>query len=598
MRDWVNAVRLWLATGFRAAPLLSAGSLLIGIGYAVQMPVQAYGVKLLVDGVAEHDHRRVVWAAVLSAGVLILRFGIGLAARTVQDTAIDRVHDHVHADLIRLTTSIPGIAHHERPDIADRVEMLHRRSRELANNIGTLFAIVTAVVNAATVVLLLAGIHPLLVLLPIIGLARVWTSYLDGKLRFGAFDRVIRFSRRSDQLTRIAKAPENAVEVRTFGMQEMLSSRIDEGLTRVQEERLAATRKGMYYELVSRLVFGIAFLGAAIFCAVGTRNGSISPGDLALLVVLGSRIDEAANGIASAMRNTGEVVRLFGRYHWLIGYARESSRPATRLAPDRLTAGVELRGVGFSYPGSETAVLSDVDLTLPAGSTVALVGENGAGKSTLVKLLAGLYDPSAGAILVDGTDLQDITAESWRRRLSAAFQDFVKFEFRAADTIGIGDLPRKDDLSVVRAAAEQGDALAVVDGMPDGLQTQLGQQFRHGIDLSGGQWQRLALARGFMRTAGQPAGLPLLILLDEPTAALDPDTEHALYERFAAASTMGRRSGAITLLVSHRFSTVRMADLIVVLHQGRVAEIGTHRELIDARGRYAELFELQARAYR
>lgn len=600
MRDSLSAFWMWLSTGFRAAPALSTVGLILGVGLAVQAPAQGYAVKLLVDGVADHDRGLMIWAAVLAGSVLVFRFGISLSAAAVQDTTTDRVHDHVHADLIRLTTGIPSIVHHERPDIADRIELLHKNSRGLANNVNALFAIVAAVVNAAVILLLLVSVHPLLVLLPLVGLVRVWTSYVDGKLRFGAFDRVIRYSRLADRLTRIARSPANAVEVRVFGLQRTLLDRIDQQLTRVRNERLGATRKGMYYELGARIVFGATFLIALVLLAIDTRHGSISPGDLALLVVLGSRIDETAGGIAAALRNTGETIRLFSRYHWLTRYAHDTAWPtATTPVPTELTHGIELRDVAFAYPGTDATVLDNINLTLPAGASVALVGENGAGKSTLVKLLARLYDPTKGTILIDGHDLRDITPEAWRSRTSAAFQDFVRFEFTAGHTVGVGDLPRMDDGTVVRDALEKADAADVVAGLSNDLETQLGKRFSDGIDLSGGQWQRLALARSFMRTTRSDEEQPLLLLLDEPTAALDPEAEHALYDRFAAAAIhSGRRTGTVTILVSHRFSTVRMADLIVVLHHGHIAEIGTHQQLINAAGRYAELFELQARAYR
>jgi len=238
-------------------------------------------------------------------------------------------------------------------------------------------------------------------------------------------------------------------------------------------------------------------------------------------------------------------------------------------------------------------VLSGINLSVPAGSAVALVGENGAGKTTLVKLLARMYDPTTGQILVDGADLATIQPDAWRSQLSAGFQDFVKFELTAREVVGIGDVQRAGDDDAVRAAVLRGDAASVVAGLPRGLDSQLGKKFTDGVELSGGQWQRLALARAFMRER------PLLLLLDEPTAALDPEAEHRLYEQYAAAAKIAAaETGGITVLVSHRFSTVRMADLIVVMHNGRIEEFGTHEDLLAANARYAELFELQARAYR
>jgi ATP-binding cassette subfamily B protein len=243
-------------------------------------------------------------------------------------------------------------------------------------------------------------------------------------------------------------------------------------------------------------------------------------------------------------------------------------------------------------------VLNDVSLTLPAGAVVAIVGENGAGKSTLVKLLAKLYQPTSGRILVDGAELGRMSANEWRSRLAGAFQDFFRFEFQARHSVGVGDVPRLDDQVAVVRAVDQAGASDVVTRLADGLDTQLGPTWPHGVELSFGQWQKLALARGFMRDA------PLLLVLDEPTAALDAETEHALFERYAAAArgeggrADGSTEGRITILVSHRFSTVRMADLIVVLDGSHLVEVGSHEDLVQQGGQYAQLYGIQAAAYR
>jgi ATP-binding cassette, subfamily B, bacterial len=245
-------------------------------------------------------------------------------------------------------------------------------------------------------------------------------------------------------------------------------------------------------------------------------------------------------------------------------------------------------------------VLDDVSLALAPGQVVAIVGENGAGKSTLVKLLCRLYRPDQGRILVDGADLARFPAEEWRSRLAGAFQDFFRFEFRARHSVGVGDVPHIDDEPAVVAAVDRAGATDVVERLVAGLETQLGPTWPDGAELSFGQWQKLALARGFMRDQ------PLLLVLDEPTAALDAETEHALFERYAAAARGGGATtgsantadGRITILVSHRFSTVRMADLIVVLDGARVVEVGSHDALMVADGQYAELYGIQAAAYR
>jgi ATP-binding cassette subfamily B protein len=224
---------------------------------------------------------------------------------------------------------------------------------------------------------------------------------------------------------------------------------------------------------------------------------------------------------------------------------------------------------------------------------VAIVGENGAGKTTFVKLLAKLYEPTSGAIFVDDTPLARLPAGEWRARLAGAFQDFFRFEFRAKHSVGVGDVSRLNEEPAVVAAVDRAGAGDVVARLQFGLDTQLGPTWPSGVDLSFGQWQKLALARGFMRDE------PLLLVLDEPTAALDAETEHALFERYAAAARGDRsENGRVTILVSHRFSTVRMADLIVVLDGARLVEAGTHEELMAKRGQYAELYEIQAAGYR
>jgi ATP-binding cassette subfamily B protein len=260
--------------------------------------------------------------------------------------------------------------------------------------------------------------------------------------------------------------------------------------------------------------------------------------------------------------------------------------------PRRLDRGITLEDVSFSYPGSAEPVLSGLCLDIPAGQTLALVGENGAGKSTLVKLLCGLYQPTSGRILIDGVDLADLDPQQWRARVAPLFQDFTKIELTLGESIGHGDIARVAEASAVGAAVSQARAervLRIVDG---GLGGYVGRSYEHGAELSGGQWQTIGLARSLMRSA------PLLLVLDEPAAALDASAEHELFERYASsAGHAGEKQGGVTVLVSHRFSTVLMADRIAVLEAGRLAEFGAHRDLMAAGGLYAELFTLQARAY-
>jgi ATP-binding cassette subfamily B protein len=280
------------------------------------------------------------------------------------------------------------------------------------------------------------------------------------------------------------------------------------------------------------------------------------------------------------------------RLAWLEDYAAGLTARADLPVPERIDRGITFEDVSFAYPGTDRLVLEHVSLTLPSGGVVAVVGENGAGKSTLVKLLAKLYEPTRGRILVDDTDLARVSAEDWRARLAGAFQDFFRFELRAGQSVGLGDLPHLEDQPAIETAVARAGAADVVDHLAAGLDTQLGPTWPDGVEVSFGQWQKLALARGFMRDE------PLVLVLDEPTAALDAETEHALFERYAEGVRRRGDDGRITILVSHRFSTVRMADRIVVLDGARVVEVGSHADLMARGGQYAELYDLQAAAYR
>ncbi|MGH9122652.1 MAG: ABC transporter ATP-binding protein, partial [Acidimicrobiales bacterium] len=333
-------------------------------------------------------------------------------------------------------------------------------------------------------------------------------------------------------------------------------------------------------------------VGAIAIVAARVTQGHMPVHDLVLTVVLAGQVMsslQAATSNANWVAWTFTAVR---RYVWLIDYAAAHARDeAVTEPPATLRHGISFEGVAFRYADRPSDALSEVDLFLPAGSTVAIVGDNGAGKTTLIKLLGRYYEPTGGRITIDGVDLSSLDVEAWRRRMTAAFQDHARLELRAGDAIGAGDLDRLNDPGAPFEALERAGASDLLHALSDGMATQLGPEWPGGIDLSGGEWQKVALGRGMMRER------PLLLLLDEPTAALDAETEHRLFERYASAAEEAAQAvGTITVLVSHRFSTVRMADLIVVLQGGRIVETGSHGELVEAGGLYAELFGMQARA--
>jgi ATP-binding cassette subfamily B protein len=456
----------------------------------------------------------------------------------------------------------------------------------------SVFSTVGWILRLGVTMALLASIHPALLLLVAFAVPTVLTSTWRPEVERSAQERGAQSGRLARHLFAIATTAPPGKEVRVTGIGERLVAERRAAWQRWYRPVANARWGSALWHALAWAIFGLAYVGAVVFVSSALR----APASAVLLVLAaGARLS------AYIGATVGEIGFLRGfwmdgsrRLAWLEDYAASVAASGDLPVPNNLRYGIRFDHVSFAYPGTSRVVLDDVSLTLPAGAVVAIVGENGAGKTTLVKLLAKLYEPSSGSILVDDTPLARMPAGEWRTRLAGAFQDFFRFEFCAQHTVGLGDVPRLDDQPAVRAAIDRAGASDVVVRLTSGLETQLGPTWPGGVELSFGQWQKLALARGFMRDQ------PLLLVLDEPTAALDAETEHALFERYAAAVRGNRESdgGRITILVSHRFSTVRMADLIVVLDGARLVEVGTHEALMANSGRYAELYGIQAAAYR
>jgi ATP-binding cassette subfamily B protein len=496
-------------------------------------------------------------------------------------------------ELLSLVAGLPGIEHHERPDYLDRIEMLRAQRAVFAQAVGAVVMNVGVVGQAVLTGVLLYHVHPVLVGLPVLSLVSFITEAKSGAIVVAASEASAADTRLAREHFSTATSYGFSKEVRVFGLAGEIVGRHRKSSETARTQMVSATMKAAVWEALGGLVAVSAHMAALVFVIWRAQQnpGLALAGEVVLTMRLTSQLNGQIAGIAQATGLLNQTLQVAVRHVWLLDYAKgiRKSFPKGGDAPARLRGGIALEDVAFTYPGTETEVLSGVNLWLPPGMVVALVGDNGAGKSTLVKLLSRCYEPTTGRITVDGVPLSDIDHESWRARVSAAFQDSARFEFLMGETVGVGDVDKLDDAQAVLTAFERAEAGGLVEMHPAGLNTQLGRRF-DGIELSGGQWQRLALARAAMRE-------PLLLLLDEPTANLDAEAEFALFETIARSTERARRLGAITLLVSHRFSTVRMADLILVVDGGKIVEVGAHHELMARRGLYAELFSLQASAY-
>jgi ATP-binding cassette subfamily B protein len=576
--------------GYRHEPALIVAAFTLALVAALPDALLAFWFKLIGDG-AIQGHWGRVRVALLALGVsAVATWFLQTVSVRVQRRFRDKVTIALESHVATLLASIPTIAHQERPEYLDRLAVLRNQVFMLDHMYMSLFTTCGWLLRLVVTILLLVSIHPALALLAFFALPPVFTSTWRPGVERTAFERGASPTRLSRHLFDVATTAAPGKEVRVTGIPDRL----------VRERRLAwetgnrpiaaARWASAGWHTLAWAVFGAGYVSAIVF--VSSVLGAPA-GDVLLTLAAGSRLSYYVGA------TVGEVGFLRGiwmdaakRLAWLEDYAMSFGESADQPAPDALVEGIRFEHVSFAYPGTDRMVLDDVNLTLPAGAVIAIVGENGAGKTTLVKLLAKMYEPSSGRVLIDRTDLTRIPAVEWRTRLAGAFQDFFRFEFRARHTVGVGDLPRLDHEPAVATAVSRAGAGDVIVRLAAGLETQLGPTWPGGVDVSFGQWQKLALARGFMRER------PLVLVLDEPTAALDAETEHALFGRYAAAVRDDNDKGGITVLVSHRFSTVRMADLIVVLDGARVVEMGTHDALMARRGHYAQLYGIQAAAYR
>jgi ATP-binding cassette subfamily B protein len=590
LRRAVAAVRL----GWAASPrCLSITFALMVVSGAVPV-VAAWATKLLLD---ELTRGRLAAAATIAwcVGVLALA-AVAQAVASAIETYLQRV---LHRDIavavqLRLFQRInayTGLAAFEDPDRLDRLRLADQAGADAPEEA------VSAAVHLAQAAITTAGFVATLAILwpPILAVvaaaAAVGTAQQLwlGRLRAGVASDVSMLQRRQVFLRLLLVDVRAAKEARLFGLGEFLSGRSLRDLRAANAAENAADRTGARIETTLGLLGGALGLVAISVGAYLAVHGRFSIGDVTVFLAAVVGLHGTIGAATATTARAYQALLLFGHY---LAVVDEPEPARTGLAPAPLRDGVEFRDVWFRYADHLPWVLRGVNLLLPAQQTVGLVGLNGAGKSTIVKLLCRLYEPQRGSILWDGTDLRELDPARLRERMSAVFQDFMAYDFSAADNIGVGRLEALADRDRVRRAARHADVDAAIAALPRGYDTLLSRIFSadeeggHNASLSGGQWQRIALARAFLREDAD------LLILDEPSSGQDAEAEHALHERLAVL-----RAGRLSLLISHRLNAFRDADLIVVLDDGRVVEQGTHGELLGADARYAELFRLQAAGY-
>jgi ATP-binding cassette subfamily B protein len=584
--------------GYRHEPRLMLTAFVLSQLAALPDALLALWLMFLGRGILG-NRPRLVLAAAIGLGVsAAATWFLRTISTRVQRRFRDKVTIALESHVARLQASVATIAHHERPDYLDRLAVLRDQVFVLDHLYMSLFSTCGWILRLGVTVALLVSIHPALGLLAVFAIPTVLTSTWRPAVERAAYERSAQSSRLARHLFTIATTAPPGKDVRIWRIGDKLIKDRRAAWERWYGPIANARWGSAFWHTLAWAIFGAAYVGAVVFVTWGL---GAEPGRVLLVLAAGARLS------AYIGATVGEIGFLRGiwmdgsiRLAWLEDYAASLVASADCPVPPALIKGIRFEHVSFAYPATTRQVLEDVNVDLPAGAVVALVGENGAGKTTLVKLLAKFYEPSEGRILVDGLELSRMSADEWRARLAGAFQDFFRFELRARQTVGVGDVARIDQEAAVVAAVDRAGAADVIDRLEAGFDTQLGPTWPGGVDVSFGQWQKLALARGFMRDH------PLLLVLDEPTAALDAETEHELFEHYASAarrrearaSPVPTEDGRITVLVSHRFSTVRMADLIVVLNGARVVESGSHDELMAKGGQYAELYGIQAAAYR
>jgi len=579
-----------LRLGYKAEPRLLVVAFVTTVAAALPDALFAIGLAWLTNSVVERDTTSIQRSALLLGALSLTAWLFRLASERTSERPADTAAVTIESHVAMIQAEVVTIEHHERPEYVDRLSILRDHAKALSQLYYSLFTTIGALIRLVITLAILVSVSAWLALLaacafPIVIVAG-WRSGVEQK----AEEDGRQSTRLAKHLYSLGSTPAPGKEARVAGTQEWLRRRRtaawEHGFAPLARERW----KSAAIEAVTWAIFGFGYV-FSIWSVANSANASTV--DVVLVIAAGGRLS------LYTLEAVGETHFLrtiwldaSQRLAWLEDFAAALHMTSDMATPEAIRHGIRLENVSFRYPGSETEVLKNVTLDLPAGKVVAIVGANGAGKSSVIKLLCRFYDPTEGTITVDGVDLSRMPADEWRAKVAGTFQDFFRFEYTVKQSVGLGDLGRVDDPDAVVSAIER--AGLDLDRFNDGLDTQLGASWAGGIEPSFGEWQKIALARGVMREQ------PLLLLLDEPTAALDAETEQAVYKSYVVAARSAAReaTGQVTLVVSHRLSSVAMADLIVVLDGAEVIEQGTHRELMDLDREYAASFKLQAESYK
>ena len=595
-RERVKALRLvprFLAMVWRTKPAYGVVILAVRVISAFGPLALLWVGKLLIDGVlanigaADPDWRYLIGLVALELAIAVALDLLARVSSVFEGLLGDLFANEMSVAIMRHASRL-DLEHFEDPDFYDRLQRARRHTAGRVGLLGMLLHMGQQLLTALSLLgaLLAYNVWLLAILVLAVLPAFLGETHFAGKA-YSLFFRWTPERRELDYLRYVAASDATAKEVKLFGLSEFFIRRYAD----LAERFYAANRQLAIKRAASGGVFtalsSLAYYGAVAFIVVQAVLGAVTVGTLTFLI---GAFERSRGLISSVLLQSAHVYEegLFLRdlFGFLEMQPRTQSPSRPLPVPRPIRQGFVFEDVGFRYPGREEWALRHVSFTLHPSERIALVGENGAGKTTLVKLLTRLYDPSEGRILLDGEDLREYDLDALRAEVGVIFQDFVRYDLVARENIGVGRIEAIDDAARIEDAAAKSLAAQVLAGLEKGMEHMLGRRFEGGANLSGGEWQKIALARAYMRDAQ-------VLVLDEPTAALDARAEYQVFQRFSELT-----AGRMAVLISHRFSTVRMADRILVLGGGEVLEDGTHEALVAAGGRYAELFSLQAAGYR